>query len=361
MTVLTKPASTRDLHDAEPAKAFASGAAPYRALLLGSGPDGGTLAEELAQRLAARTGHGIDVEALPARPLADVAAQTLLSGRDLSRLDTVIVFLDPEQGASVSKVRDAFTALLAELGSRLTIGAALSVVVPAPRASALGARELDAVALVARETVDSLTPVVHLEDVQGATEEERIAHWADQIAEATAAALIDPLVGVVPDDHYDEDLRLDAVDRLPPRDGLWVAQFQRIVDDAREAYGTEAAAMSIIDADFARYGVSVGFENKSVRRGQTICNRVIRTYGGLIVGDARLDLRFQRNPDVRSGEVRFYAGYRIESEDGAPLGSLCVFDPNPRDEVAEQDLVRLRDLAIEAQRRIWAFQRAAAA
>jgi hypothetical protein len=58
--------------------------------------------------------------------------------------------------------------------------------------------------------------------------------------------------------------------------------------------------------------------------------------------------------------VRFYAGYRIESADGAPLGSLCVFDPTPRGDVGEQDLVALRDLAIAAQRRLWDFQRAVA-
>jgi GAF domain-containing protein len=343
------------------AKAFASGAVPYRALLLGSGPDGDRLATALAEGLATRTGHGVDVEAVPDEPLADAAAHRLLAERDLSRLDAVVVILEPRRGESVAEVRDAVVALLADLTSRLTVGAALSVVVPAPRSSALSARELAALAAVTREAADALTPVIRLEDVPGSTEDERVTAWADTIADATAAALIDPMVGFLPDDHYDEDLRLDAVDRLPPRDGLWVAQFQRIVDEARAAYGTSCAALTIIDADHTRYGVTRGLGNdKVLRRGQSICNRVLRTYGGLIVPDAQLDHRFERNPEVRAGDVRFYAGYRIESEDGAPLGSLCVFDPTPRHEVSEQDLVALRDLAIEAQRRIWALQRAAA-
>jgi hypothetical protein len=73
-----------------------------------------------------------------------------------------------------------------------------------------------------------------------------------------------------------------------------------------------------------------------------------------------MDLRFEGFPDVRSGDIRFWAGYRIESEDGAPLGSLCVFDAAPR-EVDEADLVALRDLAIALQRSLWELQRASAA
>lgn len=356
VTVLTQPpARTRGLPSAEPARASASGVSPYRALLLGSGFDGDRLATALAQGLAERTGHGIDVEALPVQPLADAA---LLPGRDLTRQDAVVVVLEPRRGEAAARVRDALRAMLADLASRLTVGASVSLVVPAPRSSALSVRELDALSLMAREAVDALTPVVRLGDAPGSTEDERIAGWAEQIADAAAAGLIDPMVDFVSDDHYDEDLRLDAVDRLPPRDGLWVAQFQRIVDEARTAYGTTSAALTIIDADFTRYGVTTGFENSKVlRRGQSICNRVLRTYGGLIVGDAQLDLRFQRNPEVRAGDVRFYAGYRVESADGAPLGSLCVFDPAPRGEVSQQDLVTLRDLAITAQRRIWELQR----
>jgi hypothetical protein len=352
-------ARPRLLRSAEPTKAFASGIAPYRVLLLGAGAEGGALATGLAQGLADRTGHGVDVEAQPSAPV--LARGSVLPGRDLSRLDAVVVVLDPRRDDSPTTVRDAVRALLDDLAQRLTIGSAVSVVVPAPRASALTSRELDAVTAAAREAADALTPVTRLEDLPGSTEEERVGDWAHRIADATAAGMIDPMVGFLPDDHYDEDLRLDAVDLLPPRDGLWVAQFQRIVDEARSAYGTSSAALTIIDADFTRYGVTAGFENSKVlRRGQSICNRVLRTYGGLIVGDAQLDPRFQRNPEVRAGDVRFYAGYRIESSDGAPLGSLCVFDPTPRDEVGEQDLVALRDLAIETQRRIWALERAAA-
>ena len=270
----------------------------------------------------------------------------------------MILVLDPDR--SRRSTSDSLRDLLADLAPRLAAGSPLVIVVPPPFALGETPRQIDELVASVRAEADALTPVVRLEDdAPGDDADRRPTRWGEAIAEAASSGLIDPMVRFLPDDHYDEDLRLDAVDSLPPRDGLWVAQFQQIVDDARAAYGTASAALSIVDADSARYGVTAGFENKVVRRGQTICNRVLRTYGGLIVGDAQADLRFQRNPDVRSGDVRFYAGHRIESADGAPLGSLCVFDPTPRDEVAEQDLVVLRDLAVVVQRRLWTFQQVA--
>jgi len=322
-------------------KTYASGPRPYRVLLLGpSGVVDEALGAVVADAVAVRSGHGVEVEALPAAPLAESAEDALLPGRDLERVDAVVLVLDLEPSSgTVDDARSAVTALLDRLAARLVAGSTVVVAVPPASVSGLDAQRLDAVAEGLEGVVDALTPVVRLEDAPL----DPAAAWGASIAAATASGLIEPMVGFLPDDHFDEDLRLDAVDVLPPRDGLWVARFQQFVDAARAAYGTSSAALSIIDADHARYGVTAGFPNKVIKRGQTICNRTIRTYGGVIVGDAALDLRFESNPDVRSGDVRFYAGYRIESIDGAPLGSLCVFDPEPR-ETAEEDLVALRDL-----------------
>ena len=356
VTVLRSP--TRSAGD--PGRAFASGPAPYRVLLVGDAPVVGdpVLADALAIGLATRTGNGVDLESVAAQPLAQPVAGGLLAGRDLARIDAVVLVLDPDR--SHRSTSDSVRNLIVDLVPRLAAGSPLVVVVPPPFALGQTPRQIDELVAAVRAEADALTPVVRLEDdTSGDSADQRSTRWAEAIAAAASSGLIDPMVRFLPDDHYDEDLRLDAVGRLPPLDGFWVAQFQRIVDDARAAYGTSSAALSIVDADYARYGVTAGFENKVIRRGQTICNRVLRTYGGLIVGDAQADLRFQRNPDVRTGDVRFYAGYRVESVDGAPLGSLCVFDPAPREEVTEQDLVALRDFAIAVQRRIWTLQQVA--
>ena len=338
-----------------PTRASASGPTPYRTLLLGGADltDRGALADGIARDLATRTGHGVDVEAVATDALAHAATGGLPIERDLSRIDAVVVVLDAPEGSADGPAGVA--PMLQGLLRRLTVGAAVVLAVPA--GPARGA--LDRLADEARTAADALTPVVRLDALPDRAEADRTAAWAAVVGEATAAHLIDPMVRFLSDDHYDEELRLDAVERLPPRDDAWVARFERIVADAQAAYGTASAALSIVDADHARYSVRIGLDDPVIRRGHTLCNRALRTYGGLIVGDAQEDLRFQGFPDVRRGDLRFWAGHRIESEEGAPLGTLCVFDPEPR-EVDEADLVQLRDLALALQRSLWTLQRTSA-
>src|SRR5205823_4558466 len=134
--------------------------------------------------------------------------------------------------------------------------------------------------------------VVRLEDAPGTTKAERTAGWAAEIATATSAALIDPMVRFLPDDPYDEDRRVDAVLQVGRSYTEWPATFDDLVEAARSTYGTPAAAMSIIDDETTRYFARSGNVAVSLPRGKTVCNRVMRIYGGLILGDARLDHRF---------------------------------------------------------------------
>lgn len=338
-----------------PMRASASGPVPYRVLLVCGAalPYPGALADAVARDVAARTGHGVDVEAVVADVLADAATGGLPAERDLTRVDAVITVLDPPQPST--EAASGVAPLLGALMARLTVGAAVVLAVPAEP----GKASLDRLADEAGRAADALTPVVRLDGPADHADADRVERWGAVLGEAAAACLIDPVMRLLSDDHYDEDRRLDAVDRLPPRDEAWVARFERIVADAQAAYGTASAALSIVDADHANYSVRIGLDSPVIRRGQTLCNRAMRTYGGLIVGDAQEDLRFQGFPDVRSGDLRFWAGHRIESEEGAPLGTLCVFDSEPR-AVDETDLVALRDLAVALQRSLWDLQRASA-
>jgi hypothetical protein len=310
----------------------------------------GALASSLALRLAATTAHGVDVETMEADPLADAADGEALPGQNLSHVDALVVVLDPPRAAVA--LREVVLRLVEGLGARLTPGSALVAVVPSARTAVLGARELDRFAAAVREIADVLTPVIRLEDLPGTDAEERMARWADAIAQATANAVIDPMVRFQPNDPYDEYLRVDAVGAAGKRWTGWVDTFQDLVESARTTYGTPSAAMSIIDDETTRYFARSGNVAVAVPRGKTVCNRVMRIFGGLILGDARLDARFSSLPEVRTGDVRFYAGYRITGPDGAPFGALCVFDPEPR-EVRDEDLTALRDLALDAQQRLW--------
>ena len=56
-------------------------------------------------------------------------------------------------------------------------------------------------------------------------------------------------------------------------------------------------------------------------------------------------------------QAAFYAGYPIESPDGYRIGSLCVMDSEPRD-ASQVDPAPLRELAMLAQKELWAQQEA---
>ena len=68
---------------------------------------------------------------------------------------------------------------------------------------------------------------------------------------------------------------------------------------------------------------------------------------GLVVPDAQRDPRFDCNPLV-TGEphIRFYAGRRLTTPDGLPLGALAVLDTQPREEgLSELQALTLDTLA----------------
>ena len=63
----------------------------------------------------------------------------------------------------------------------------------------------------------------------------------------------------------------------------------------------------------------------------------------MIIEDTRTDLRTNGNPLVagENNALRFYAGALIKSNDGLPLGTLCVLDYEPRTLSTEQvDLLK---------------------
>lgn len=358
MDTSPRTANGADRATAHPVKGHASGPVPYRALLLGGRllADSATpagqqpMADRLATALASRTGHGVDVEASQ-DPTAAAVAELLASDRDVSRLDALVIVAAPRRdGSSPAETRARVVASLTALTTRLTVASPLVVVVPSPLASGLTREELDGFSRILTDAADPLIRVVRLEDGDPrATPAERITLWADEIAERTASGLIEPMVRFLPDDPYDEFRRVESVDRLDGRYGSATAEFQELVDLARATYGTASAAMSLIDDDRTHYFARSGGVAESLPRGKTVCNRVIRMYGGLIVGDAALDPRLNALPEVKTRDVTFYAGYRIEGPDGAPIGALCVFDPEPRD-VQDADLAPLRDLVNRAQR-----------
>ncbi|WBH15128.1 PAS domain S-box protein [Sphingomonas radiodurans] len=64
----------------------------------------------------------------------------------------------------------------------------------------------------------------------------------------------------------------------------------------------------------------------------SFCAKALIEEEFLLVPDATLDPRFACNPLVTSEpHIRFYAGALLKTEDGLPIGTLCVLDYRPRD------------------------------
>ena len=131
-------------------------------------------------------------------------------------------------------------------------------------------------------------------------------------------------------------------------------RFDRIVDMARTLYGTESAAFSVIDRDRQWHKSRSNVADQQVSRVGSFCSITVTDRGPMIVLDALTDDRVSDSPQVTDDpNIRFYAGFPVESPDGSRIGALCVFDPAPRDE-ADVDPAMLRQLAhlIQAELRV---------
>ncbi len=361
------PSSYHGIAPVDPPIASASGPAPYRVLTVGGELLRGrgvlthdlALTGSLARALARIVGHGFDVEALLTERGCVADVTRALRSRDLSRVDALVVVLDAaDERATDAGLVKRVERFLTDARERMAAAATVTLVVAPATISRADEHQATILAAGLRRSAAAPVRVLHLTDrLEVSGPAERYATWAEAIADTVAGGLTEPMVWSDVVESLDERKRQAAVRRLGPVDAEWGAMFDRIVGFAARAYGARSAGISIMDATQARYVTRRGIDVDSVAREQTMCDVAMRMYGGIIVGDARADERFRDFESVRAGAVRFYAGYRVTSPDGQPLGTLCVFDPDPRP-VLSQDIHLLRDFALAAQRRIWELARA---
>ena len=98
----------------------------------------------------------------------------------------------------------------------------------------------------------------------------------------------------------------------------------------------------------AAFGITPGI----CSRADSMCSAILHETAPVVVADARLDPRFHDNPFV-TGElarVRFYAAAHLITPDGVAIGTLCVFDNEPREisQVQREALQLLADRVVDA-------------
>ncbi|MEU7908014.1 GAF domain-containing sensor histidine kinase [Actinoplanes sp. NPDC049118] len=107
------------------------------------------------------------------------------------------------------------------------------------------------------------------------------------------------------------------------------------------------AVINVLTADQQIQIAAVGFEESVCRREDAMCAVTVVSPEPVIVADASSDPRFANNPFVTGviDSIRFYAATQLRGPAGHVLGTLCVFDRQPRTLNAVQR-VRLNELAM---------------
>lgn len=150
---------------------------------------------------------------------------------------------------------------------------------------------------------------------------------------------------------HSEDLevrRQRAVDALPVVEGERSPTLDRITRLARSVLGVSSAAITVLDHDRAWFPSCAGGDLGVVPRSETFCDHTTSVDDTVVVPDAPDDRLFDHLAAVRTGQVAFYAGQPLHDAAGNVVGTLCVFDPEPR-ELAGEQLTTFLDLAAWAE------------
>ena len=164
----------------------------------------------------------------------------------------------------------------------------------------------------------------------------------------------------------DEFARQRALDTYRIVESLPDAAYDDIVQLASQLCGAPIALISLIDRDRQWFKARVGLDVEQTGRDVAFCDHAIRQPDRIMeVPDAASDPRFANNPLVTGApDIRFYAGMPLVTPGGAPIGTVCVIDREPRalDERQKAGLAALARLTmnlLEASHRERERERAA--
>ena len=149
--------------------------------------------------------------------------------------------------------------------------------------------------------------------------------------------------------HPREEERLAALDRYKILDTDYEQAFDDLTLLASYICDTPIATFTLIDEKRQWFKSQIGMESREAPREIAFCAYAILENELFEVEDALQDPRFSDNILVtRDPKIRFYAGTQIWSDDGLPLGTLCVIDRKPR-KLTDQQAKAMYALARQIQ------------
>ena len=151
---------------------------------------------------------------------------------------------------------------------------------------------------------------------------------------------------IEPKKYKKEEERIQDLESYSILDTLPESDYDNLTTIAAEICDTEISLISLVDNNRQWFKSSYGLNVKETPRKYAFCAHAINDPDNiLIVKDARKDERFHDNPLViGEPKVIFYAGVPLISDNGNPLGTLCVIDYKSK-ELTERQKKSLNALA----------------
>lgn len=140
--------------------------------------------------------------------------------------------------------------------------------------------------------------------------------------------------------------------------------FDEIAEMAADICETPMAVVNLIAQDRQFFKAEVGLGAREAPLNGAFCRQAVLEEEMLIVPDAMQDPRFACSPLVAGPpHLRFYAGARLTTPQGVPIGTVCVLDHRPR-QLNDMQKRALKGLARQAMaqlelRRLARLERAA--
>lgn len=131
-------------------------------------------------------------------------------------------------------------------------------------------------------------------------------------------------------------------------------RFDRVTRMARDLFGVPLALVNLLDDEvlFTKSPQTPGV-TATIDRAGTFCDLTIQRPEMLVIEDASADARFADWPMVARDGIRFYAGRPLAVDGGQRVGTLCLFDTEPRELDASQRLL-LEEMALWVERELQA-------
>jgi hypothetical protein len=379
---LSSTALTRAIIPQPPglAAVHTGGASPVKILLAGSGASIGfgvlshdlALAGHLARQVTAITGRAVDMDIVVDREMTAEVLLDVLTRQPLERFDAVVLSLgliETLMFHPVESWRSDLNAVFDLIGARggdaqevFLIGVPpLPALQKYPMAiNILGVRHAASLNDASSQVAESRERTTFLPfEATSSGETDRFrssttySRWAELLSQTVASRLspsADTDINTVESgEPVNESARQATLDSLHILDTAPEERFDRITATARDLLGTASAAITFVDHDRHWFKSRVGLDLAQVPRLSSFCEVTLQRRELFTVEDASKDSRFAHNAMVLGPPfLRFYAGYPIEAPNGVRVGTVCVFDPEPR-EFTEADSALLRGLALMVQ------------